>query len=107
MIALRFTITCVACTGQEDYEALLALEDSARDITRRTFLKHVDREDLRQLEEDRGYATHPGQGLTMAGDFHVRYYKGLWKGRPAYCFDWSSIDHVFADDATPDQGEED
>jgi hypothetical protein len=67
------------------------------DITRRTFLAHVDRQALAEIEADLGYQT-PGPGrLTMAGDCHVAYRKGTVLGRPAYFFVHSAIEFVFAD----------
>lgn len=64
-------------------------------IARRTFLKHVDRLDLEDLERNLGYAKHPAQGLTMAGDYHVSYHRSKLHGKRAYYFKWSSIEHVF------------
>lgn len=36
-------------------------------------------------------------GLTMAGDYHVTYYKSRFKGRRCVGFDWSRIDHIFGE----------
>lgn len=74
---------------------LVDMIDQARQITRRTFLKHVGTRDLRSLEESLGYESHPAKGLTMAGDFHVGYFKSKLFGRPVYFFRWSAIEYVF------------
>jgi hypothetical protein len=67
----------------------------ATDITRKTFLKHVDREDLRVIEAGLCYAAHPSQGLTMAADWHVSYHRSKLAGRRVYYFRHSAIEYVF------------
>lgn len=69
--------------------------DDATTITRRTFLKHVDREDLRNLEAGLGYPGHPSQGLTMAADWSVTYHRSKLHGRRVYFFCQSAIEYVF------------
>jgi hypothetical protein len=69
--------------------------DNEQGITRRTFLKYVDREILTELEYMLGYAQHPKQGLTMAADWHVGYYKSYYWGRPCVFFRWSAMEYVF------------
>jgi hypothetical protein len=66
-------------------------------VSRRTFLRHVNQEDLRRLEHAMGYAKHPRQGLTMAGDWHVRYARSKLHGRRVYFFIYSAIEYVFCD----------
>lgn len=58
---------------------LIAMIDSGVGITRRTFLRHVNRESLKQIESDLGY---PMGRLTMAGDWAVSYCKGKLLGKP-------------------------
>lgn len=72
------------------------MEDAAREVSRRTFLKHVDPEDRLKLECILGYAKHPKHGLTMAADYAVRYYRAKFKGELCYYVDWSSIFYIFA-----------
>lgn len=68
----------------------------ARDITRRTFLKHVDREERIRIELDLGYALR-GKDLTMARDWHVSYSRSKLHGRRVYFFTHSAIEYVFAE----------
>lgn len=65
------------------------------DITRRTFLQHVDRDQLQELEEQCGYAKHYKQGLTMASDWHVSYHRSKLYGYVVYYFCQSAIEYVF------------
>jgi GNAT superfamily N-acetyltransferase len=71
--------------------------DASTDVTRKTFLKHVDRESLREVEKSLGYFEHPSQGLTMAGDWHVSYHRGYFIGKPVYYFVHSAIEYIFMD----------
>ena len=62
------------------------------EITRRTFLKHVDLDDLKRWEEDLGYDRH----LHMASDYAVSYYRSKLHGKRVYYFTQSAVEHVFA-----------
>jgi len=70
----------------------------ARQITRKSFLRHVSFTDLRKLERALGYATHYRQGVTMANENStVAYYlstvwEGQDKGKP--CAVLSLNDHT-------------
>lgn len=64
-------------------------------ITRRTFLKHADRMDLIGVEQNLSYFSHHKQGLTMAGDWHVAYFKSKLHGKLVYGFVHSAIEYVF------------
>lgn len=66
--------------------------DSGVTITRRTFLKHVDRDSLKEIEAYLGY---PMGRLTMAGDGAVSYHKGKLRGKTVVWFNHSSIEYVF------------
>jgi hypothetical protein len=91
----RFYRTCVSWPDR-DVPALSAMIEASTDITRRTFLKHVNREDLKQLEDDLNYAAHWMQGgLTMAADWHVSYHRSKLHGRRVYYFRHSAIEYVF------------
>lgn len=92
-MSARFVTTCVNSTR----EAISPMVDAEQDITRRTFLKHVNRDELADIERHLGYASHPRGGLTMAGDFHVAYYRSTFRGNRCYFFRWSAIEHVFVE----------
>lgn len=67
--------------------------DQAIDITRRTFLQHVDRDQLRDIEGQLGY----GSWLHMASDYHVSYHRSKLHGQTVYFFKHSAIEYVFVD----------
>jgi hypothetical protein len=64
-------------------------------ISRKTFLKKVDREELRILENALGYFDHPSKGLTMAGDYAVTYHRSKLHNQTVYYFRHSAIEYVF------------
>lgn len=68
---------------------------SLTEISRRHFLRQVDTDEVREIEESLGYARHPGQGLTMAADWHVQYFSSYLHGERVYGFVWSGIEYVF------------
>jgi len=68
---------------------------NAMSISRRSFLKHVNREDLSELEGCLGGASHPRRGLTIAGDRHVAYYRGKLHNERVYFMTHSAVEYVF------------
>ena len=75
------------------------MKDQAREITRKTFLKHVDRAEIRQMAKDFGYSQNEAGGeLTMASDWHISYYRSTLYGRRVYYFTHSAYEHVFTED---------
>lgn len=59
----------------------------------------MDRENLREIECQLGYALHSRRGLTMARDYHVSYHKSRFRGQPCVYFRWSAIEYVFVEAA--------
>ena len=74
--------------------------ESAMEISRRTFLSHVSKTEIRRIEQELGYSDHPSRGITMAGDYAVSYYRGKLHGERVYFFVWSAIEHVFIQEET-------
>jgi len=86
------------CIGwdRRDIRGLTEMTDNNREITRKTFLKNVDKDELTEIESEIGYAKHPSKGLTMAGDGYVTYHKSKLHEKDVYYFRWSAIEYVFA-----------
>src|SRR3990170_8090904 len=93
---LSFFSDCVGWP-RDRVEDLNTMIRDGQEISRATFLKHVDPEQMKELERDLGYERDPRKGLTMARDWHVSYYKSTVRGCPAVYFVWSAIEHVFTD----------
>jgi len=93
---LRFFSDCVHWPeGQVD--DLKAMIEAGETISRAMFLKNVDPQEMKELEERLGYERDPRKGLTMAKDWAVAYYRSTVRGCPAVYFVWSAIEHVFTD----------
>lgn len=73
------------------------LIDGRREISRRTFLRHVERADLAELADGLAYASHPSRGLTMAADWHIEYFRSRLHGATVYGFRHSAIEYVFVE----------
>lgn len=97
MTRANFFGTCVGWEPQDVHTegGLCDMIDQAMNISRETFLKHVDRDGLKEMEVNLGYAAHPKKGLTMAADWHVSYHRSKLHGQRVYFFKWSGIEHVF------------
>ena len=67
----------------------------ATPITRRMFVLRVNAEDLQIMELSCNYALRARDGLTMAADPYVGYFKSVWKGTPCLYFSWSGIEFIF------------
>ena len=88
---MKYITNCVESTESR----ISSMIDSAIEVTRRTFVKNVDQHSLQALSLSLGYARHPKQGLTMAGDYMVSYYRSKFCGRPCYYLCFSSIEYIF------------
>lgn len=92
-MSYKFHSDCVSWPhGQRTLRAII---DNARSITRRTFLQHVDRAQLSDIEANLGFAKHPRQGLTMAADWAVTYHRSRLRGKTVYYFRSSAIEFIF------------
>lgn len=99
MERLPYYCNCVSWPKQDvDAEGgLCDMIDRSIEITRRTFLKHVDRVQLLDLELSLSYTKHWTQGLTMASDWSVSYHRSKLHGKTVYYFRQSAIEYVFAE----------
>lgn len=89
----HFNTTCVNSASIYITEMV----GQSREITRETFLGHVDLAEMDDLERSLGYAVGHEKGLHMTNDYMVSYYKSQYRGQPCVYFDWSSIEHVFTE----------
>ena len=88
----RYLTNCVVSSNGEAIEEMV---DGATQITRRTFIKHVAWPDLLELEASLGYADHYRRGMTMAADWHIRYNKSTYQGKPCVYIVHSAIERIF------------
>ncbi len=82
------------CVQTDDGDAINDMVDSAEDLSREDFLKHVHQGDMGKVEKGLGY----GPDFPMARDWHVSYHKGKYLGKPVAFFVHSAIEHIFSHD---------
>ena len=93
MIEKKFYLTnCVNSTA----EAINVMTDQAVEITYKTFMKHVKREEVARLFPDYEWSgKRYGGGLHIKNDWHISYYKSVYKGMPCVYMCHSAIEYIF------------
>ena len=89
----RMIGTCVGWPSHDvDAEGgLVDMIDNAIEVSRKTFLKYVDDQELADIEAGVGY----DKDLRMKDDWHVSYHRSKLHGERVYFFKHSAIEHVF------------
>lgn len=91
---------CVGLTRAQANE-LIEAQLIAKRITRETFLKHTNRNEVSIMEMNLGYGhSNSRTALIMANDFAVSYHKSKMFGRTVYWLCWSGIEYIFSSDGT-------
>lgn len=85
----RFRTSCVNAKGVD----INAMKDAAKQVTRRTFMRYVNKEDLKQIEKDLSY----NKGFHMSNDWHVAYYLSTYRKTTCAYFVHSAIEYVFVE----------
>jgi hypothetical protein len=93
MKAFDLTVRCVDVPSHQVHK-LEALYDRDRPIQFRTFARHVY---WQQLARQMGYVIGASCGLRLSRDYHVRFYRSRWEGKPCYHMVHSAIDFVFTE----------
>ena len=91
MRKLELVTTCVGLP-QSEVHFLEDMEDAGKEITYSTFKKHIN---ASSLAKSLGYSVGHEAGLKQKDDYHVRYFKSVWKGNPCFHMVHSAIDHIF------------
>lgn len=101
MNRLEYLNNCVNWPSHDVHKpgGLCDMIDSALQITRETFVKHVNKDSLVSLEASLGYATGSAKrnrDMKMKDDFHVRYFRSKLHGQRVYYINHSAIEYVFS-----------
>jgi hypothetical protein len=78
----------------QDKSELLDRIIDAPQITRKTFLKHVDKADCKILVTNLGYKGGR-ENLHIKNDWHVTYHHHQEKGKDYYVLQHSGIEYIF------------
>jgi hypothetical protein len=86
------------CVGWDssDMDGLTEVIDNAQEVTLKTFLQYVTMEKI--LELFPFYAKTKAQGLTLANDWAVRFFRSTYRGKKCYYIQHSAIEYVFLKD---------
>jgi hypothetical protein len=91
----RPSFAYATCCVHDAADAIIAMTEQAREVTYQTACRHL-KEALRDWAEGMGYATAPRErGLRLKGDWHVRYYRSRYRGKPCFYVVHSAIEYVF------------
>lgn len=71
----------------EDAHLFHDFDETRREITYRTFLKHLGGEEVRRLDYQ--------FGVPLSQDYHVRFYKGVFDGKPVVCLMHSAYHYLW------------
>jgi DNA repair protein RadC len=83
----RFVTDCIGST----YEDISALKETGEDVSRTAFARALGPEAWKEIQKELGY----GRDFPISRDWHVGYYRGTYRGVPAYYLVWSGIEHIF------------
>ena len=92
---MKYYNNCVNWPNDDVENGLIPMIDNSIEITRRTFLKYIDKTELSMIERSLGYDKHWKHGLTMAGDLYVSYHHSKLHGNVVYYFKYSAIEYIF------------
>ncbi len=73
---------------------LIEMIDSGKEISWKTFLNRIGKENYNKLSESLGY---PCGNLKLHTDYAVSFYTGKYKGNRVYWCNHSAIEYVFGD----------
>jgi hypothetical protein len=79
--------SCPASTSEDIHD----LVDRQKDISRRTFARAIGLEQWVWIQRELGY----GPWLRISKDWHVGYYKSVYRGVPAVFLRWSAMEYIF------------
>ena len=86
----EYLTNCTETTYNDIFECI----NDSREITYKTFLRHVSFSHLMKLFPV--YDAHPKQGgLMICNDWSVSFYKSKYKGDVCYYMRHSSIEYIF------------
>lgn len=89
---IQYRTCCVDSTA----EAIHAMVDKAREVTYRTFRKHVPAAVMDEWASNQGYDVgHQRGGLRLRSDWHVSYHKSVYRGHNCWYIRHSAIEYIF------------
>ena len=95
----RYETNCISANGDD----ISQMMDEAVPITYRTFRRHCD---IQDWLSDKVYTRNSNQGITLANDWAVSYFKSRYRGQTCYVLSWSSIEYIWLAKPVPNLQDE-
>ena len=83
----RFVTSCIDSTSEDIH----ALQASAKEIARPTFVRKLAPGEWHEIQKRLGFDTY----FPITKDRYVDYFRGMYRGTPAVFLTWSAIEYVF------------
>lgn len=84
------------CCVNSTASAINAMVDRAREVTYRTFRKHVSAAVMDEWAANMGYDVGSRRGgLRLKADWHVSYHKSVYRGNNCWYIRHSAIEYIF------------
>jgi len=83
----RFVTNCIAAHGDD----ISALKETGEEVSRQTFARALGPEQWAWIQDQLGYS----KDFRITTDWHVGYYRGIYRGVPAFYLVHSHIEYVF------------
>lgn len=90
-MALQYLTSCVETL---DIDSLRKMCDRGRQVSYRTARDKIGRDVLASVFPDYKWTRTPG-GLSMRHDWHIGYFKSVFRGKPVYYVVHSAIEYIF------------
>jgi 8-oxo-dGTP pyrophosphatase MutT (NUDIX family) len=90
----RYVTNCVNGPHGSGGEAIHEMTERSRDISYAALLGAVGRKGLAEVFPSYDWSRRP-MDLTMQKDYHVRYYRSVWRGIPCVYVVHSAIEYIF------------
>lgn len=90
LLGMTYYLFETDCRGS-DYESMRDLVDNSTQISQQTFARKIGPNQWRDLQRNLGY----DRSFPISKDWHVEYYAGTYRGRPAVYLRHSGIEYIF------------
>jgi hypothetical protein len=87
--AYRYLTNCIGANGRD----ICDMKDRAVEVSYRTARSYC--EGLIDWACSVGYSRRRSQGLALRDDWHVGYYRSVFRGRRCYYVKWSAIEYIW------------
>jgi hypothetical protein len=90
------------CVGTQDAQGIIDMVDEAKQITWKTFSRHVNIDEIKRLFPDYSYRGEylgpdgmPTAPMHLKDDYTVSFWKSRYRGRLCYYLVHSGIEYIF------------